>query len=46
MTELALHSRLTREQRTYLMTVKHSADSLMNLLNDILDFSKIGRAHV
>jgi anti-anti-sigma factor len=41
MTELALDTALTPEQREYLTVVKDSADSLLELLNDIRDFSKI-----
>ncbi|HEV3140791.1 MAG TPA: response regulator, partial [Vicinamibacterales bacterium] len=41
MTELALDTRLTHEQREYLTMVKSSADALLSILNDILDFSKI-----
>ena len=41
MTELALDTTLSQEQREYLTMVKSSADALLAILNDILDFSKI-----
>jgi signal transduction histidine kinase/CheY-like chemotaxis protein len=41
MTELALDSELTTEQRDHLSLVRQSAESLLTILNDILDFSKI-----
>ncbi len=41
MTELALDTDLTPEQRDYLVTAKSSADSLLSVINDVLDFSKI-----
>src|SRR6266571_7171210 len=41
MTELALDTSLSLQQREYLTMVKSSADALLAILNDILDFSKI-----
>jgi two-component system sensor histidine kinase/response regulator len=41
MTDLALGTELTPEQREYLDTVKLSADSLLSVINDVLDFSKM-----
>ncbi|MGB4066048.1 MAG: response regulator [Azonexus sp.] len=41
MTDLALETALTAEQREYLTIAKSSAESLLTIINDILDFSKI-----
>src|SRR5215207_5235547 len=41
MTELALDTELTGEQREYLSGVKTSAEALLTIINDILDFPKI-----
>ncbi len=41
MTELALSTTLTDEQRDFLLTVKSSADRLLTIINEILDYSKM-----
>jgi PAS domain S-box-containing protein len=41
MTELALATEMTAEQREYLLMAKGSAEVLLALINEILDFSKI-----
>jgi len=41
MTELALDTSLTPEQREYLTISKSSTEALLTIINDILDFSKI-----
>jgi two-component system, sensor histidine kinase and response regulator len=41
MTELALNTELSAEQREYMDAVRTSAESLLRLINDILDFSKM-----
>ena len=41
MTELALGTTLSEEQRGFLVTVKSSADRLLSIINEILDYSKL-----
>src|SRR5262249_39808439 len=41
MTELALGTELTDDQRQCLRTVKSAADNLLGMINDLLDFAKI-----
>jgi PAS domain S-box-containing protein len=41
MTDLALDTPLTEDQRQYLKTVKSAADNLLGIINDLLDFAKI-----
>ena len=41
MTELALSTTLSEEQREFLLTVKSSADRLLTIINEILDYSKM-----
>ncbi len=41
MTELALDTPLTDDQRQHLKTVKSAADNLLGIINDLLDFAKI-----
>lgn len=41
MTEVALHSGLSSEQRDYIETARESALHLLDVINDILDFSRI-----
>ncbi|MGA2183783.1 MAG: response regulator [Bryobacteraceae bacterium] len=41
MTELALSTPLTDEQRDYIGTARSSAEHLLTVINDVLDFSRI-----
>ena len=41
MTDLALQTRLTPQQRDYLRTARESAEALLTIIDDILDVSKI-----
>lgn len=41
MTELALDTDLSEEQRDYLETAENSAEALLTVINDVLDFSRI-----
>ncbi len=41
MTELALDTPLSEDQKEYLQAIRNSAAALLTILNDILDFSKV-----
>lgn len=41
MTSLLTHTKLTKEQKEYVDTIRVSGDTLLSIINEILDFSKI-----
>ncbi|MBU1494660.1 MAG: response regulator [Actinobacteria bacterium] len=41
MTDLALDTRVTKEQHEYLTTVRTSAESLLTIINDLLDLARV-----
>ena len=46
MTSLLLDTALSPEQRSHALTIRSSADSLLNVINEILDYSKLGAGRV
>lgn len=45
-TELALDTELSLEQREYLNLVRNSGDALLSIINELLDYSKIEAGHL
>jgi signal transduction histidine kinase/CheY-like chemotaxis protein len=46
MTDLALATHLTEEQREYLVMAKSSSHNLLRLIDDILDFTRLGSGKI
>jgi signal transduction histidine kinase/DNA-binding response OmpR family regulator len=46
MTSLLAETKLNREQRDYVDTIRVSGETLLTVINDILDFSKIESGHM
>lgn len=46
MTDLALATQLTEEQREYLVMAKSSSHNLLRLIDDILDFTRLGSGKI
>jgi PAS domain S-box-containing protein len=46
MADLLGDSRLTREQREYVATMKSAGENLLQIINDILDLSKVEAGHL
>jgi len=46
MTDLMMDTRLDKEQRDYLGTIKISGENLLAIINDVLDFSKIEEGRI
>ena len=46
MTQMALQSELSAQQREFISLAHDSAKHLMNIINDVLDFSKIQAGHL